>query len=39
MLRWNDDDRLVSFTVMVRPMRGLTKLVELMQRQLTGNTA
>jgi hypothetical protein len=39
MLRWNDDDQLVSFTVMVRPMRGLTKLVELMQRQLTGNTA
>ena len=36
MLRWNDDDRLVSFTVIVRPMRGLTKLVELMQRQLTG---
>ena len=39
MLRWNDDDRLVSFTAMVRPMRGLTKLVELKQRQLTGNTA
>ena len=39
MLRWNDDDRLVSFTVMVRPMRGLTKLVELMQRQLTGGQA
>jgi hypothetical protein len=39
MLRWNDDDRLVSFTVMVRPMRGLTKLVELMQRQLTGDAA
>jgi SnoaL-like domain len=39
MLRWNDDHRLVSFTVMVRPMRGLAKLVELMQRQLTGNTA
>jgi hypothetical protein len=35
MLRWNDDDRLVSFTVMVRPMRGLTKLVEHMQRELT----
>ena len=34
MLRWNDDGRLTSFTVMVRPMRGLTKLVELMQRQL-----
>jgi hypothetical protein len=39
MLRWNDEDRLTGFTVMVRPMRGLTKLVELMQRQLTGNTA
>ena len=37
MLRWNDDGRLASFTVMVRPMRGLTKLVELMQRQLTGS--
>lgn len=39
MLRWNDDDRLVGFTVMIRPVRGLTKLVELMQRQLTENTA
>jgi hypothetical protein len=39
MLRWNENDQLTSFTVMVRPMRGLTKLVELMQRQLTGNTA
>jgi hypothetical protein len=37
MLRWDDDDRLVSITVMVRPMRGLTKLVELMQRELTGS--
>jgi hypothetical protein len=39
MLRWNDDDRLTGFTVMVRPMRGLTKLIELMQRQLTGDSA
>ena len=39
MLRWNDEARLVSFTVMVRPMRGLTKLVELMQRQLMGSQA
>jgi SnoaL-like domain len=39
MLRWNDDDRLVGFTVMVRPMRGLTKLVELMQRQLMESPA
>ena len=37
MLRWNDEDRLISFTVMVRPMRGLNKLVELMQRQLMGS--
>jgi hypothetical protein len=37
MLRWNDDGQLVSFTVMVRPLRGLQKLVELMQRQLTGS--
>ena len=34
MLRWNEDDKLVSFTVMVRPMRGLEKLIELMSRQL-----
>jgi hypothetical protein len=39
MLRWNENDQLVGFTVMVRPMRGLTKLVELMQRQLTGDPA
>jgi SnoaL-like domain len=39
MLRWGDDDRLVGFTVMVRPMRGLTKLVELMQRQLMESQA
>ena len=35
LLRWDDDNRLTSFTVMVRPMRGLAKLVELMQAQLT----
>lgn len=34
LLRWNDDDRLVSFTVLVRPLRALEKLVELMARQL-----
>ena len=34
MLGWNDDDQLVSFTVMVRPIRGLTKLIELMAAQL-----
>jgi hypothetical protein len=34
ILRWNGEGKLVSFTVMVRPMRGLQKLVELMARQL-----
>ncbi|HXW45900.1 MAG TPA: nuclear transport factor 2 family protein [Streptosporangiaceae bacterium] len=34
MLRWNEEGRLVSFTVMVRPMRGLQKLIEAMARQL-----
>ncbi|MDQ2815036.1 MAG: nuclear transport factor 2 family protein [Actinomycetota bacterium] len=36
MLRWNGEDKLVSFTVMVRPIRGLEKLIELMARELTG---
>lgn len=34
MLRWNGEDKLVSFTVMVRPIRGLQKLIELMAREL-----
>ena len=34
MLRWNSDGKLVSFTVMVRPMRGLQKLIELVGQQL-----
>ncbi len=34
VLRWNDQGKLVSFTVMVRPMRGLQRLTELMGRQL-----
>jgi hypothetical protein len=37
MLRWNADGKLVSFTVMVRPLRGLEKLVELMARQLAAS--
>jgi len=39
MLRWNSDDKLVSFTVLVRPMRGLEKLIELMRRELPGGQA
>jgi hypothetical protein len=37
ILRWNAEARLVSFTVMVRPLRGLEKLVELMARQLAAS--
>jgi hypothetical protein len=39
MMRWNGDGKLVSFTVMVRPIRGLQKLIELMARQLTAGQA
>lgn len=34
MLRWDGEGKLVSFTVMVRPIRGLQKLIELMALQL-----
>jgi len=34
MMRWNDADELVEFTVMVRPFRGLEKLIDLMSRRL-----
>lgn len=34
LLRWGSDDRLVEFTVMVRPLRGLNRLVELMGAEL-----
>ena len=36
MFQWDDDDRITEFTVMVRPFRGLEKLVELMGAQLLG---
>jgi hypothetical protein len=39
MLRWNDDGKLVSFTVMVRPLRGLQKLIEAMGRELAAGPA
>ncbi len=39
ILRWNAEGKLVSFTVMVRPMRGLQKLVELMALQLSAGQA
>ncbi len=33
-LRWGDDDRLVEFTVMVRPVKGLQALIGAMASQL-----
>lgn len=37
MMRWNAEDKLTSFTVIVRPLRGLEKLIELMAREMTGS--
>jgi SnoaL-like domain len=34
LLRWSGDGKLISFTVMVRPLRGLQKLIEQMAPQL-----
>ena len=39
ILRWNADGKLVSFTVIVRPLRGLHKLIELMAPQLGAGQA
>jgi hypothetical protein len=36
MLRWDHHGRLVEFTVMVRPFKGLTALMEKMAAELTG---
>lgn len=37
MLRWGPEGRLTEFTVMVRPFKGLTKLMELMLAELTAS--
>lgn len=34
ILTWDDDDRLVEFTVMVRPQKALTTLIEQMGAEL-----
>ena len=39
MLRWNDDGKLTGFTVIVRPMRGLQKLIEQMGERLAAAQA
>ena len=36
ILRWGVDDRLTSFTVMVRPLQGLQALIAHMARTLAG---
>ena len=36
MITWGADGRLTDFTVMVRPFKGLQKLIELMALQLAG---
>lgn len=39
MMRWDDAGRITEFTVMVRPFKGLTKLMELMGAELSRRTA
>jgi len=39
MLRWDPAGKLVSFTVVVRPLRGLEKLIELMAQQLQARSS
>jgi hypothetical protein len=39
ILRWDAQGKLVSFTVMVRPLRGLQKLIELIGAQLAAGQA
>lgn len=36
MIRWDADGKVTDFTVMVRPFKALTKLMELMATQLQG---
>lgn len=38
MLTWGEDGRLTDFTVMVRPLKGLQKLIELMAAELFGQS-
>lgn len=36
LIRWDADGRITEFTVMVRPFKALTKLMELMAAELSG---
>jgi hypothetical protein len=35
MIKWNDEERISDFTVMVRPYSGLEKLMEMMLKELS----
>jgi hypothetical protein len=35
MIRWNEAGQITNFTVMIRPMRGLQRVIELMSAELT----
>ena len=39
MLRWNDDGKLTGVTVLIRPLSGLRRLIELMAGLVTPNAA
>jgi hypothetical protein len=39
MIEWDDDQRIVEFTVMVRPVKGLQVLMERMGAELAGGAA
>ena len=39
MITWNAESRIIEFTVMVRPFKGLTRLVELMGARLAAQAA
>jgi hypothetical protein len=39
MLRWNDDGKLTGVTVLIRPLSGLRRLIELMAGLVTDNAA
>jgi hypothetical protein len=39
MMTWGDDDRLVDFAVMVRPQKGLAKVIERMGAEIAGQSS
>lgn len=39
MMTWDDDDRLVDFTVMIRPKKGLDTVIERVGAELMGQSS